>query len=141
MKEESSGERRNDIVLLVDDHAESRTALAHLLREEGMTVLEAESGEEALGIYDAHNGEIDLLISDMKMPGIDGLELMDRLQRRNRSLKPGRQMKSIALTGYPKEYTDSDTAVYSFDEYMEKSGDFDEILRVAQELLNVERPS
>ena len=134
--EELEGERRNDVILLVDDHTDSRNALAHLLREEGMTVLEAESGEEALAIFDAHNGEIDLLISDMKMPGMDGLELMDKLARRKTSLKPGRQMKSIALTGYPKEYTDSDTAVYSFDEYLEKSGDFDAILRVTKELLN-----
>lgn len=137
MKEELSDEGRNDVILLVDDHADSRTALAHLFREEGMTVLEAASGEEALEIFDAHNGEIDLLISDMKMPGIDGLELMDRLGQRNTSLNPGRQLKSIALTGYPKEYTDSDTAVYSFDEYLEKSGDFDAILRVAQELLDL----
>jgi CheY-like chemotaxis protein len=136
MKEELKSERRNDVILLVDDHTDSRNALARLFREEGMTVLEAESGEEALEIFDWHNGEIDLLISDMKMPGIDGLELMDRLAQRNRSLKPGRQMKSIALTAYPKEYTDSDTALYSFDEYLEKSGDFDAILRVAQELLD-----
>ena len=132
MKEELRSERRNDVILLVDDHTDSRTALAHLFREAGMIVLEAESGEEALGIFDARNGEIDLLISDMKMPGMDGLELMDRLGQRN----TGRQMKSIALTGYPKEYTESDTAVYSFDDYIEKSGDFDAILRVAQELLN-----
>jgi CheY-like chemotaxis protein len=135
-KEDLKGEGRNDVILLVDDHTDSRTALAHLFREEGMTVLEAESGEEALGIFEAHNGEIDLLISDMKLPGIDGLELMDRLGQRNNSLNRGWQMKSIALTGYPKEYTESDTAVYSFDEYMEKCGDFDAILRVAQELLN-----
>ena len=136
MNEELKGERRNNVVLLVDDHADSRMALAQLFREEGMTVLEAESGEEALGIFDAQNGEIDLLISDMKMPGIDGLELMDRLGQRNTSLNRGRHMMSIALTGYPQEYTASDTALYSFDEYMEKSSDFDAILRVAQELLN-----
>ena len=136
MNEELNGGRRNVVILLVDDHTDSRTALAHLFREEGMTVLEAESGEEAIEIFDAHNGEIDLLISDMKMPGIDGLQLMDTLGQRNSSLKRHRQMKSIALTGYPKEYTELDTAVYSFDEYLEKSGDFDAILRVAQELLN-----
>ena len=45
-------------------------------------------------------------------------------------------MKSIALTGYPKDYTESDTAVYSFDEYVEKAGDFDALLRVAHELLD-----
>ena len=136
MNEELNDERRNHVILLVDDHADSRTALAHLFREEGLTVLEADGGQEALKIFDSYNGEIDLLISDMKMPGMDGLELMDRIGQRNRSRNRGSPMKSIALTGYPREYTDSDTAVYSFDEYMEKSGDFDAILRVARELLN-----
>ena len=136
MKEESRSERRKDVVLLVDDHTDSRMALAQLFREEGLTVLEAESGHEALRIFDAHDGEIDLLVSDMKMPGMDGLELMDKLGERKRGLNRARQMKSIALTGYPKECTESDTAVYSFDEYVEKAGDFDELLRVARELLH-----
>ena len=135
MKEESRSERKK-IVLLVDDHTDSRIALAQLLREDGMTVLEAEGGDEALRIFDAHDGEIDLLISDMKMPGMDGLELMDKLGQRKPAPNRAWQMKSIALTGYPKEYTESDTAVYSFDEYVEKAGDFDALLRVAHELLD-----
>jgi hypothetical protein len=61
---------------------------------------------------------------------------MDQLEQRRKALNLPWQMKSIALTGYPKEYSDSDTAVYSFDEYMEKSGDFDAVLRVVRELLN-----
>jgi CheY-like chemotaxis protein len=136
MKEESRSERRKEVVLLVDDHTDSRIALAQLFREDGMTVLEAESGDEALRIFDAHAGEIDLLISDMKMPGMDGLELMDKLGQRKPALNRAWQMKSIALTAYPKEYTESDTAVYSFDEYVEKAGDFDALLRIAHELLN-----
>ena len=136
MKEESRSEHRKQVVLLVDDHADSRMALAQLLREEGLTVLEAERGDEALRIFDAHEGEIDLLIADMKMPGMDGLELMDKLMERKRRLNRARHMKSIALTGYPKDYTESDTAVYIFDEYAEKAGDFDELLRVARELLH-----
>ena len=136
MKEESRSERRKEVVLLVDDHTDSRMALAQLFREDGMTVLEAESGDEALRIFDAHDGEIDLLICDMKMPGMDGLELMDKLGQRIPAFNRAWQMKSIALTGYPKEYTELDTAVYSFDEYVEKAGDFDALLRVAHELLN-----
>ena len=136
MNEELKSDDRKHVILLVEDHPDSRMALAQLFRQEGMTVLEAESGEEGLRIFDEHAGEIDLLISDMKLPGIDGLELMDRLGQRNRSLNRGRQMKSIALTGYPKQYTESDTAVYSFDEYIQKAGDFDAILRVVQELLD-----
>jgi len=136
MNEELKSDGRKNVILLVEDHPDSRMALAQLLRQEGMTVLEAESGEEALRIFDEHAGEIDLLISDMKLPGIDGLELMDRLGQRNSSLNRRRQMKSIALTGYPKQYTESETAVYSFDEYMEKAGDFDAILGVVQDLLD-----
>jgi CheY-like chemotaxis protein len=136
MEEELANPGHGRVILLVDDHTDSRVAMAQLLRQEGMTVLEASDADEALRIFDAQGGEIDLLISDMKMPGMDGLELMDQLEQRRKALNLARQMKSIALTGYPKEYSDSDTAVYSFDEYMEKSGDFDAVLRVVRDLLN-----
>ena len=136
MKEETENLRSGAVILLVDDHTDSRMAMAQLLRQEGIRVLEASDAEEALRIFDAQDGEIDLLISDMKMPGMDGLELMDQLAQRRKALNLAREMKSIAQTGYPKEYSDSDTAVYSFDEYMEKSGDFDAVLRVVHELLN-----
>jgi CheY-like chemotaxis protein len=136
MQEESANLTRGGVILLVDDHTDSRLAMAQLLRQEGMTVFEASGGDEALQIFDAQEGEIDLLISDMKMPGMDGLELMDKLEHRTKALNLSRPIKSIALTGYPKEYTESDTAVYSFDEYIEKVGDFDAVLRVVRELLN-----
>jgi CheY-like chemotaxis protein len=136
MPEESANLTEGGVILLVDDHIDSRLAMAQLLRQEGMTVFEASDGAEAVQIFDAQDGEIDLLISDMKMPGMDGLELMDKLQQRRKAFKLPRQMKSIALTGYPKEYTESDTAVYSFDEYIEKAGDFYEVLGVVRELLN-----
>jgi len=135
MEEESTNLHQGGVILLVDDHTDSRQAMAQLLRQEGMTVFEAAGGHEALRIFDAQNGEIDLLISDMKMPGMDGLELMDKLEQRKNALRLTRHMKSIALTGYPKEYTESDTALYSFDEYIEKAGDFDAVLRVVHELL------
>jgi len=136
MQEESANLTKSGVILLVDDHIDSRLAMAQLLRQEGMTVLEASDGDEALRIFDAQDGEIDLLISDMKMPGMDGLELMDKIEQRSKGLNLARQVKSIALTGYPKEYSDSDTALYSFDEYLEKSGDFDAVLRVVRKLLN-----
>jgi two-component system response regulator (stage 0 sporulation protein F) len=135
MQEESANLTQGAVILLVDDHTDSRIAMGQLLRLEGMKVFEASGGDEALQIFDAQDGEIDLLISDMKMPGMDGLELMDKLEQRTKALNLPRQLKSIALTGYPKEYTESDSAVYSFDEYIEKAGDFEEVLRVVRELL------
>ena len=124
-----------NVILLVDDHADSRAAIAALLRNEGMTVFEAQDGAEAVRTFVNQNGNIDLLISDMKMPGMDGLELMDKLgEMRERMGRPPR-MKSIALTGYPKEFTETDTAIYSFDEYIEKTGDFEDLLRAIRGLL------
>ena len=137
MEEESADLRHEPVILLVDDHTDSRQAMSQLLRQEGLTVLEASGGEEALRIFEAQAGEIDLLISDMKMPVMDGLELMDKLEQRTKAFNLSRQMKSIALTGYPKEYTELDSAVYSFDEYLEKSGDFDAVMRVVRELLDL----
>jgi CheY-like chemotaxis protein len=98
MEEESANLNHQRVILLVDDHTDSRQAMAQLLRQEGMTVLEASGGEEALRIFEAQDGEIDLLISDMKMPGMDGLELMDKLEQRTKARNLSRQMKSIALT-------------------------------------------
>lgn len=134
MTVQSENVRAGRVILLVDDHTDSRVAMAQLLRQEGMTVLEAANGQEALEIFDAQDN-IDLFISDMKMPGMDGLELMDKLMQRKKTLSRLGPIKSIALTGYPKEYTESDTAVYSFDEYIEKGGEFDDFMRVVRELL------
>jgi CheY-like chemotaxis protein len=62
-------------VLLVDDTPEYRRPLAHLLRiDHGLEVLETSSGLAALTVLE--NTDVDLVVSDYQMPGLDGIELL-----------------------------------------------------------------
>jgi DNA-binding NtrC family response regulator len=68
-------------VLVVDDEANARTALAELLRDEGYQVETAGDGFKALGKVAEFEPEI--ILTDLKMPGMDGLELLRKLRVEN----------------------------------------------------------
>jgi two-component system cell cycle sensor histidine kinase/response regulator CckA len=59
-------------ILFVEDEDEVRIATAKLLRARGYEVIEAVDGEDALALAEANAGKIDLLISDVSMPNLDG---------------------------------------------------------------------
>jgi two-component system cell cycle sensor histidine kinase/response regulator CckA len=65
-------------ILFVEDEQIVRGIAAHLLRQRGYEVLEAEDGEQALEIIEAEEGKFDLLISDVIMPGLDGPSMLKR---------------------------------------------------------------
>ena len=65
-------------ILFVEDEDAVRTVAARLLRARGYEVIEAADGEEALELAETHAGEIDLLISDVIMPGLDGPTLLKK---------------------------------------------------------------
>jgi CheY-like chemotaxis protein len=65
-------------ILVVDDEANARTALAELLSDEGYTVETAADGFKALG--KAAETAPDLVLTDLKMPGMDGVELLRKLK-------------------------------------------------------------
>jgi two-component system cell cycle sensor histidine kinase/response regulator CckA len=65
-------------ILFVEDEDAVRGVAARLLRARGYEVLEAADGEEALLIAETHAGKIDLMISDVIMPGIDGPTLLKK---------------------------------------------------------------
>ncbi len=70
-------------VLVVDDEPQLRMMLTHFLGQEGFAVLTAGCGSEAISLFRSHP-EIDLLITDILMPGMDGPSLAAAL----RSIKP-----------------------------------------------------
>ncbi|WP_297804957.1 cell cycle histidine kinase CckA [uncultured Brevundimonas sp.] len=63
-------------ILFVEDEAAVRGIAARLLRQRGYEVIEAEDGEEALVLAEEWSGQIDMLISDVIMPGLDGPSLL-----------------------------------------------------------------
>ena len=66
-------------ILVIDDDAAMRELLRFVLEEEGYTVIEAADGAEGLQWYQAD--PTDLVITDLHMPGMDGLELLAALRR------------------------------------------------------------
>lgn len=69
-------------VLVVDDERALREIVRRVLREAGYEVLVAANGEQALALADAHGGTIDLLLTDVVMPGMLGPELAQRVRER-----------------------------------------------------------
>lgn len=81
-------------ILCVDDEANILSALRRLFRPTGFRVLTAGGGAEALAQLEAEQGQVDLVISDMRMPGMDGAEFLAEVRRR----WPG--IVRLLLTGY-----------------------------------------
>jgi CheY-like chemotaxis protein len=74
-------------VLLADDEAGVRALARQVLAAAGYVVLEAADGDEALRRAEAHPGRLDLLVSDVMMPGLGGRELAERLLARDPALR------------------------------------------------------
>src|SRR5512139_754366 len=67
-------------ILVVDDEKAFALLVSQILRDEGYRVKLASSGEEAMKILDTY--EPDLIISDIKMPGMDGIALMEKVKEK-----------------------------------------------------------
>lgn len=83
-----------ETVLIVDDESSVRELAAEVLETAGYRVLDASSGPEALAISAAHECKIDLLLTDLIMPGMTGRMLADILSARCAGLEV------IFMSGY-----------------------------------------
>jgi CheY-like chemotaxis protein len=86
--------RGNEIILLTEDDEAVRNMMAMLLKKFGYRVLEAGDGKEALSIFRDHQDEIQLIVTDVIMPEMNGLEMYNEVRR----IKP--DMPAIFMSGY-----------------------------------------
>ena len=89
-----------ETLLIVEDEPAVRHLVASALRHDGYRLLLAGSAEEALELSDAHDGPIDLLLTDAMMPGQTGMELASLLAAR----RPG--IPVIIMSGYTEDTLD-----------------------------------
>ena len=87
----------SETVLLVEDEESVRLLSARVLRRAGYNVLVASHGAEALALASEHQGEIDLLLTDVVMPGMSGRELAQRLM----PTRP--EMRLLFTSGYTED--------------------------------------
>jgi two-component system, cell cycle sensor histidine kinase and response regulator CckA len=80
-------------ILLVEDDIQVQFLIWKLLKADGFTVLTASSGEAGLKVARNHSGPIRLLLTDMGLPGISGLELYQKIVLE----RPG--IKAVVMSG------------------------------------------
>jgi len=89
-------------VLVVDDDEGVRNITAMILKQKGHDILQASNGLEALMIYSSYRQKIDLVLTDVDMPQINGLELAARIRARDPSkrilLMSGRAQDDLAAS-------------------------------------------
>ena len=84
-----------DTILLVEDEEEIKFVASTMLKEMGYKVIEASTGDEALEIFQKYKDEIDILFTDITMPGeLNGVQLAARIE----SIKP--EIELLFTTGY-----------------------------------------
>ncbi len=86
--------RGNETILVVEDEDALRELAVRILRRQGYKVLEASDGGEALMLCEKHREPIDLVLSDVVMPGMSGREVTERIQ----AIHP--EAKALYMSGY-----------------------------------------
>ena len=84
--QEQQPPRNHGLVLVIDDEAAIREVLSDLLPEEGYEVLLANNGYDGLEKFQKHQQQIDLILLDMKMPGMNGTQTLAAIRNLNRTI-------------------------------------------------------
>jgi len=111
-------------ILVVDDNVDAATALASLLMKHGHGVLAVHNGVEALQVFEEFHPEIVLL--DLGMPGMSGLDVARRLRQRNTSPRP----LIIAVTGWGQHNDETRSREAGFDLHLVKPVEEPKLLEV-----------
>jgi len=119
-----------ETILIIDDEQYILNACKAMLNDMGYTVLTARGGEEAVGIFRHQWEDIDLVILDMIMPGMDGSETYQQLKK----IDPG--VKVLVSSGYSKSDIASEMLAMGCDEFIQKPFDTYKVSNKIRRLLD-----
>jgi DNA-binding NtrC family response regulator len=111
-------------VLLVDDEVEYVTTLGERMQMRGLDPEVAFSGEEALKILE--HCLPDVMVLDLKMPGIDGLEVLRRVKKRYP------QVQVIIVTGHGSERDEAAARRFGAFDHLQKPVDINDLVRIIE---------
>jgi len=120
-------------VLAIDDDGLVRKSLEIFLKEAGYEPTVAESGEEALRILSGRH--FDLLVTDIRMPGMDGLQVIQAVREYCRQMRKN-PIPEIVLTAYNDEHVKQSVERLGVRNFVLKPFVADEFLRVLERSLN-----
>lgn len=125
----TAGARIPRTILLVEDDPVVRHVVRLLLELEGDVVIEAKDGEEALTVLDGYQGVLDLLLTDVMMPGLSGAEVCERV----RVERPG--LPTLFISGFYPEAVFPDQRLPQDSAFLAKPFMPEELIDAVDELL------
>ncbi|MFM9889396.1 MAG: ATP-binding protein [Rickettsiales bacterium] len=126
-------------VLLVEDETPVRIFAARALRNKGYEVLEADSGENAIEVFTSHDGPIDVIISDVVMPGVNGPKMIESLYESHATRMDS--IKVIFISGYAEDaFVDTYGTERSFN-FLPKPFTLKQLASKVKEVLELEEKS
>ena len=117
-------------ILIVEDDAEIRILLAEVFRLERFDVYQAQDGEEAFRLFAAHQDKIALMLTDLGLPKLGGVELIAKI----RAVNP--RVKIIGSSGYGRANIRSEVLQAGGDEFIPKPYVTTELIKAVKRLLS-----
>lgn len=121
--------RGSGVILLVEDEDAVRAVGSRVLARAGYTVIEAHGGDTALRLIADGKAQVDLVVTDMVMPGMSGFELVGHLRER----QPG--LRVLYVSGYSRDAIDHKVAFDSQNGFLEKPFTADRLTAAVSRLI------
>ncbi|MCP4544715.1 MAG: PAS domain S-box protein [Chloroflexi bacterium] len=121
-----------ETILVVEDQQVTRNAIAKTLQLLGYQILTAADGQEAQSVFAQHKHEIALVLSDLVMPGIGGVELIRTLKQQSP------KTKIIVMTGYPLDAENQDLSREDFVDWLRKPLNMERLAEAVKRALETE---
>ncbi len=115
-------------ILIVDDEPDMRLAIKNVLKLRGYEIFEAGDGLAALDIIRKH--EIHLMLLDLRLPGMDGIEVLEKTRKINRSLPV------VMITGYGHIRSAVDVMKLGANEYLQKPFENTQLVKTVRRFLD-----
>jgi CheY-like chemotaxis protein len=126
----------SETILVVEDELVLREMARDFLKDSGYRILEAGSGREALRVWGEHHSEIDLLLTDMKMPeGVSGMELAEKMIVKHPDLRV------IFTSGYSDDMVSPEILARNNARFLPKPYAYTDLTRMVRECLNDRKPA
>ncbi len=123
-----------ETIMVVEDDPRVRSVTVRLLNRLGYKVIDAPSGDRALEMLEATGGKVDLLFSDMLMPGMDGNALCAEVRKRHP------RIRTVVISGYAGELYDGNKLPPHIDAFLSKPYNVTELATKLATILKENRP-